>query len=746
MHTRDDLSCARGYELWLIQQAAARNPDIITYSLNWGSPSWVGNGTWYSQDGIDYLIKWFKCIEQESGQKINLHGAWNEKPQPDADYVLNLRAALDSNGYSDTKLILMDGGYDSAEVSFAQQNNSYRQAVYGAGLHYPCNNPQPDVRDLGWTFLASEDYSRDPAWTNGAQYWSKALSQNYILMNMTGTISWSLIWSAYTNLVCNGAGLMRAHRPMSGNYEVSAPIWLTAHWTQFVKPGWRFLHTPGGGSGFIDVAGLTSHVGTYVTLVPETSLNGLTVIIETMQQDACLSRNSSSLDLTFTTRNGLPGPGTILKVWMTTSTAYFIQLSDIIIASDSTFSIHVPPDCMITLSTETRAQKGSFPSSPIPSDAPWPLPYSDNFNEYPYDSMAKYFSDQGGSWSVRNGTINQVAVGDPGPNGWAYNPDPLTQIGDESWIDYSISTTVTFSLPSFLQESINPFLNQKNKKSNIKRINALSERQNQWRNGKNLSQYMFEERDKVSDVPTNMVICDSSDLAQKWSFNIPDIGYLSNNVNFNQLCLNVGGCDPTSIIFYQCVDDPNGSSCGAPTGQYPNLVWKLDNTSGILSTDMAPTLALTINATNNALYLTTPQVGNILQHWTYNTSSMQLSINDLCLSTPPQKTYAIICGRVTTFDGFNAISYPGYCFQVDHLGKWSLQSNSIPIDMGILSSFNSQTPHKLTLSMAGDIIEAYVDGIQLSQVSNNDYSVGNVMIGSGWHEASFDDFEINLPL
>ena len=111
---------------------------------------------------------------------------------------------------------------------------------------------------------------------------------------------------------------------------------------------------------------------------------------------------------------------------------------------------------------------------------------------------------------------------------------------------------------------------------------------------------------------------------------------------------------------------------------------------------MAPTLALTINATNNDLYLTTSQVGNILQQWTYNSSSMQLSINDLCLSTPPQKTNAIICGRVTTFDGFNAISYPGYCFQVDHLGKWSLQSNSIQIDMGILSSFNSQTPHNTT--------------------------------------------------
>jgi len=197
----------------------------------------VGNGTWYSQDGINYLIDWYKCIEQESGVKVKIHGAWNERPQPDADYVLNLRSALDTAGFSSTRIILMDGGYDSAEVSLAQQNASYRAAVAGAGLHYPCNNPQPDVRDLGWTFLASEDYSRDPEWTNGGQYWAKALSQNYILMNMTGTISWSLIWSAYTNLVCNGAGLMRAHQPWTGNYEVSAPIWMTAHWTQVSSLG-----------------------------------------------------------------------------------------------------------------------------------------------------------------------------------------------------------------------------------------------------------------------------------------------------------------------------------------------------------------------------------------------------------------------------------------------------------------------------------------------------------------------------
>ena len=216
-------------------------------------PAWIGNNSYYSSDNIQYQTQWVTCMrEQTGGHAVDYAGLWNEKPQPpSADYVLALRAALDASGAAATKIIVMDGGFDAAEVALAASNASYAAAVYGAGLHYPCNAPHPEVRDAGWTYWASEDYSRDPAWSDGGSYWAKALSQNYILSNMTATISWSLIWSAYTNFVCNGAGLMRAHQPWSGNYEASAPIWITAHWTQFAAPGWRFLGVNGGGSGFL---------------------------------------------------------------------------------------------------------------------------------------------------------------------------------------------------------------------------------------------------------------------------------------------------------------------------------------------------------------------------------------------------------------------------------------------------------------------------------------------------------------
>ena len=48
MHARDDLDCNRGYEWWLLEEARARNPQVVTYALSWAVPEWVGNDTYYS--------------------------------------------------------------------------------------------------------------------------------------------------------------------------------------------------------------------------------------------------------------------------------------------------------------------------------------------------------------------------------------------------------------------------------------------------------------------------------------------------------------------------------------------------------------------------------------------------------------------------------------------------------------------------------------------------------------------------
>jgi hypothetical protein len=88
---------------------------------------------------------------------------------------------MDAAGFADTKIIIMDGGYDEAEAQSAIGNATIAAAIGGAGLHYPCDAPHPEVQQtLHKSFWASEDYSRDPAWADGGTYWGKALSQNYV--------------------------------------------------------------------------------------------------------------------------------------------------------------------------------------------------------------------------------------------------------------------------------------------------------------------------------------------------------------------------------------------------------------------------------------------------------------------------------------------------------------------------------------------------------------------------------------
>ena len=51
---------------------------------------------------------------------------------------------------------------------------------------------------LGKKYWSSEDYSTVGNW-DGAACWGRLLNQNFVRMNMTSTISWSLIWSVRGN-------------------------------------------------------------------------------------------------------------------------------------------------------------------------------------------------------------------------------------------------------------------------------------------------------------------------------------------------------------------------------------------------------------------------------------------------------------------------------------------------------------------------------------------------------------------
>ena len=68
MHAGKDENYNRGYEWWLMEQAKARNPRIKLAALPWGAPHWVGDGNYWSQDMIGYMVKWIKHAKSEIGR------------------------------------------------------------------------------------------------------------------------------------------------------------------------------------------------------------------------------------------------------------------------------------------------------------------------------------------------------------------------------------------------------------------------------------------------------------------------------------------------------------------------------------------------------------------------------------------------------------------------------------------------------------------------------------------------------
>jgi hypothetical protein len=244
--------------------------------------------------------------------------------------------------------------------------------------------------------------------------------------------------------------------------------------------------------------------------------------------------------------------------------------------------------------------------------------------------------------------------------------------------------------------------------------------------------------------------CDASDPAQAWAWGSPAPGYLANTdpTSHAQLCLNVGGCAASNMMFYECVDDPAGSSCGAPLGQYPNLVWNLTAQGALTSAEFGADWGLTLfpNATLQMLPLVPG--GSPAQTWAFNATTRQLSVPSVgqCLSTPPQRTYALVCGRITTFDGFSADdAIGGYCLSVLASGAWALTAGAVTLASGPAPPgppFNPETPHRLLLAMAGPIVTAAVDGVELASVSDTTFASGNAALGSGWHAAAFRNFSI----
>src|SRR5215469_11326239 len=134
MHTSGVSDCNTGYEWWLMEQAKARNPNILLYGLAWGAPGWIGGGSFWTTDMVNYLVSWLGCAKSH-GLTINYLGGWNERGY-NIPWYEQLRSTLNSSGYSSVQVVGADSDWTIAND--VDSNPSFASSVNILGAHYPC--------------------------------------------------------------------------------------------------------------------------------------------------------------------------------------------------------------------------------------------------------------------------------------------------------------------------------------------------------------------------------------------------------------------------------------------------------------------------------------------------------------------------------------------------------------------------------------------------------------------------------
>jgi O-glycosyl hydrolase len=434
-HVRGEVNCTVGYEFWLGKEAVARNPAIKLVALPWAAPGWIGNGNFWSQDMIDYDLSWLNCAKQ-NGLTISYLGGWNERGH-DKTWYVNLRSALNANGYGAVQIVGDDTGWNTADDMLGDA--AFNNAVGVVGSHYPCGylsdatscGSSANAVATGKPLWASEFGSQD--FNTGSAPYIRTITRGYLDGQMTGFMNWPLVAALYSNLPYSTVALATANSPWSGSYQLGQNLWANAQVAQFTQPGWKFL--TGSASGYL---GGDRANGSYISL-KSTNNTDYSTVYETTSATAAQTVN---VDVSGGLKTGT------VHVWSTdlnsaSQADYFVRQSDID-ASSGSYSLTLQPNRIYTVTTTTGQGKGTA-SGPAPSALP--LPYSDNFDGYANRDMAKYFSTMQGAYEVRACSAGRTGqclqqVAPVKPINWQDDSDAFGLLGDPMWRDYTVSTDV----------------------------------------------------------------------------------------------------------------------------------------------------------------------------------------------------------------------------------------------------------------------------------------------------------------
>jgi galactosylceramidase len=418
MRGGSDFDIKRGYGLEIMREAKQINPALLLDSLRWGTPAWIKN----DEDKFQYYLGFLKGARENFGIEFDYLGPDINEGHFDRDWVVNtLRPGLDANGFKNLLIVADDSDQGWGIADQIVDDPALDEIVHALCVHYRQDSTD-NARSSNKPLWLSEDLaSFRHSYKDGALDIGLRIIRMYADGKMVKYEIHPLIEAMYENTPFNYKGILVASWPWSGHYRIDAGLWVIAHFTQFIKPGWQYIDSACGFDQDSGYVGLTDPSGKDYSMV---------------------FVNKRKTEQSYRLQTEVAADSEV-HVWVTTEFEHFRKMLTLK-PTDGFIEIVVPPLAICTVTTTSGQTKGQ-PGVSIQAETQFELPYVDDFSSYAIGQMPKYTSDQGGAFEIVNkdgqALLEQKIVLDRKPLDWTYRqtPEPYTLLGSLEWKNYEVS-------------------------------------------------------------------------------------------------------------------------------------------------------------------------------------------------------------------------------------------------------------------------------------------------------------------
>ena len=474
MRTPDEKAdVTRGAGFILAADAKKVNPNLTLDMLWWSEPLWIErenglmSGAQLPKEKIyENRYLWYRenlvAAYETFGLKFDFVSATQNERAWDADWIIYLSNHLKSDSkapydFSKIKIVAGDEVCTWNQANLMVENKELFDAIDVIGSHYTywSNKTVQNLRENGKEVWMSEGsspmgyakslsrYDGNGSGLNGLNGVLDVASRiitMYAAGKMTLYEFQPVVAAYYDGVTYCHKQLISAQTPWNGYYELDSGFFMTLHFSLFIKRGWLMLdqasfadgHAAGdghalGGATYSCLSACDPKTGDWSSVITNTTENPIEYNFELKNDDK--------------------------KLWLYETSSW--KKSDSLKKSpvkikNKLCKIIIKPNSIVTLSTiNTNPLEDALSLSSVSEkdDKVLALPYKDDFF-YSDDFLSErggaplFTTDEGGAFEVieEDGQkiLQQKILLENKAREWGGSPEPVTNLGDDRWFNYSV--------------------------------------------------------------------------------------------------------------------------------------------------------------------------------------------------------------------------------------------------------------------------------------------------------------------